>query len=454
MILFIERMTKIMKRFSLLIACLAVVVLSLMFAVAVSADGEMMLTTTAAPSSNCLTCHDSMTPGIVESFGGSKMAAVLDCTSCHGNHHADKTSAPTIDTCAKCHADKVAQYKEGKHALAWDSMVACPVSAGNSPILTGLTNSMKGCNQCHTVGIISDELIAENNIVRDVNPCDSCHLRHTFSVEQAKDPESCAQCHIGFDHPQYEMWVDSAMGVAYEAGLKAPSCVECHMKDGNHAVKTAWGFLALRYPEEDAEWLANRIAILQGLGVVDRNGEFTDRLKIVSDYDIARLTAEDFNKLYSEEKTRCQECHAASFVEAQFNAAETVMKEADAIMAEAIKIVYKLFDDKIIKPTEGWDVYPDLLQFHNSDNTIENELFDMFLSYRNRAFQSTFHMNADYTFWYGMDAMRVSLDNIKAEDATLRALHAAKTTKTIAFIGIGVAVVALAIGVLVFLKKK
>ena len=154
-----------MKRISLLIACLAVVVLSLMFAVAVSADGEMMLTTTAAPSSNCLTCHDSMTPGIVESFAGSKMASVLDCTSCHGNHHADKTSAPTIDTCAKCHADKVAQYKEGKHALAWDSMVACPVSAGNSDILTGLTNSMKGCNQCHTVGIISDELIAENTIL-------------------------------------------------------------------------------------------------------------------------------------------------------------------------------------------------------------------------------------------------------------------------------------------------
>ena len=43
--------------------------------------------------------------------------------------------------------------------------------------------------------------------------CDSCHTRHTFSVKEAREPEACATCHMGFDHPQWEMYSTSKHGV-------------------------------------------------------------------------------------------------------------------------------------------------------------------------------------------------------------------------------------------------
>lgn len=53
------------------------------------------------------------------------------------------------------------------------------------------------------------------------------------------------------------------------------------MKDGNHKVMTAWGFLALRVPEDDEEWWENRVTILQALGVLDGKGESTERFDVV-----------------------------------------------------------------------------------------------------------------------------------------------------------------------------
>lgn len=33
------------------------------------------------------------------------------------------------------------------------------------------------------------------------------------------------------------------------------TCHPCHMADGNHAVIPSWGFLAVRLPEDDKEWM-------------------------------------------------------------------------------------------------------------------------------------------------------------------------------------------------------
>jgi hypothetical protein len=37
------------------------------------------------------------------------------------------------------------------------------------------------------------------------------------------------------------------------------------MDDGDHGVMTSWGFLALRLPEDDPEWMADRVTILPGM---------------------------------------------------------------------------------------------------------------------------------------------------------------------------------------------
>lgn len=49
----------------------------------------------------------------------------------------------------------------------------------------------------------------------------------------------------------------------------APTCQTCHMPDGNHEVRTAGGFLAVRLPmPEYNQWAADRADILKALDVL------------------------------------------------------------------------------------------------------------------------------------------------------------------------------------------
>ena len=44
-----------------------------------------------AQDSECVTCHEDETPGIVEQWRQSKMAPAVDCAICHGSEHMDDT---------------------------------------------------------------------------------------------------------------------------------------------------------------------------------------------------------------------------------------------------------------------------------------------------------------------------------------------------------------------------
>ena len=46
---------------------------------------------------------------------------------------------------------------------------------------------------------------------------------------------------------------------------------------------------------------------------------------------------------------------------------------------------------------------------------MEQTLYVMFLEHRLRAFQGAFHMNPDYTTWYGLAEMKKDLVEIKHE---------------------------------------
>jgi hypothetical protein len=53
----------------------------------------------------------------------------IGCDSCHGSEHLTPTDAaklPTVETCGQRHADRLEQFKKGKHALAWAAMEAMP----------------------------------------------------------------------------------------------------------------------------------------------------------------------------------------------------------------------------------------------------------------------------------------------------------------------------------------
>lgn len=395
---------------------------------------------TASPD-KCMECHTRVTPKIVSDWKLSKHNNIdepVTCADCHGEDHqskmdVEKVEIPTPETCADCHEDQVEQFKRGKHSAAWAALKAMPTFHWQP---MALTEGMKGCGGCHKLGLKTEAEIKElkeNGGGFGVASCDACHTRHLFSVKEARQPQACQTCHMGFDHPQWEMYSASKHGV--RALLKqngtlpktaaAPTCQTCHMQKGNHEVRTAWGFLAVRLPlPEDEQWKADQVTILQALGVLDPQGNPTARLDVVKAADVARLTQEDFDKERSRMIAVCSDCHSENFAKAELKKGDDMVRQADHLLAEAIRIVAGLYQDGILKKPESYAYpFPDLLTFHDAPTPIEQRLFVMHLEHRMRTFQGAFHHNPDYSLWYGWSEMVRDLSEIKAMAADLREKH-------------------------------
>ena len=160
----------------------------------------------------CVNCHKKINPNIVSDWQLSKHSQNdVDCSVCHGDKHKDSSDVanvqiPTPDTCADCHEERVEQFKKGKHAPAWAALKAMPTTHWQP---MELMEGMKGCGGCHKIGLKTEEEIKklkENGAGFGVASCDACHTRHVFSVQEARQPQACQTCHMGFDHPQWEMY--------------------------------------------------------------------------------------------------------------------------------------------------------------------------------------------------------------------------------------------------------
>ncbi len=389
----------------------------------------------------CVDCHNQKTPSIVTDWKNSKHSgAGVGCEVCHGSEHTSaadvaKVKIPTPDTCAQCHQEQVDQYKRGKHSKAWIVMNAMP-TIHYQPMM--LVEGMKGCGACHKIGMKTEAEIKELQKTSGgfgVAGCDSCHTRHTFSVAEAKQPQACKTCHMGFDHPQWEMYESSKHGVRHELkqtkvldpSTPAPTCQACHMQEGNHEVRSAWGFLAVRLPmPEDKQWASDRVTILQGLGVLDPQGKPTARLDAVKAADVARLTQEDWQRERDKMLKTCNQCHSENFARTQLEQGDKMIREADHLMAEGIRTIAGLYQDGTLpKPKNSAAAFPDLLTFHDAPTVVEQKLFVMFFEHRMRTFQGTFHASPDYALWYGWSEMQRDLTEIKELSAQMRREHAA-----------------------------
>jgi hydroxylamine dehydrogenase len=395
----------------------------------------------SAGAQDCVDCHQKTTPGIVKEWQLSKHAAnAISCAACHGSAHtsaadAAKAKIPTPETCAMCHSEQVDQFKAGKHAKAWASMSAMPTIHWQ-PVMH--IEGLKGCGGCHKIGLKSTEEIAQigkQSGGYGMASCDACHTRHQFSVNEARQPQACLTCHMGIDHPQWEMYSTSKHGERYSLvqmkilpeNSAAPTCQSCHLPGGTHTNRTAWGFLALRLPmPQDKDWAADCVTILQGLGVLDPQGKPTPRLDAVKSVDMVRLTEEDFQKERAKILTVCMNCHSGQFAKDELAKGDALIRESDHLMAEGIRVVEGLYTDKIIpRPASYAAAFPDLLTFHDAPTVVEQKLFLMFLEHRMRMFQGAFHMNPDYSFWYGWSEMKRDLAEIRETAAQMR-LNAAK----------------------------
>jgi hypothetical protein len=410
-------------------------------------------TVLAEETDECIECHGIISPGQVADYRASKHAETgeITCKTCHGEEHKgaeDYTLArlPDEGVCAECHEQQFTQFSEGKHNFGWTALNALP-AAQMAP--DELIEGGRGCGGCHNMGVKTEQQkqqLRSNGYRYQNNSCDECHTRHTFSKKEAQNPRACQQCHMGYDHPQWEMWSSSKHGARWFAklegslpeGAAAPSCQHCHMPGGDHATQTAWGFLGVRLPlPEDEQAAADRVTILKALGVLDpETGEPTAILDVVKATKMAKLDQESWEQERNKMIAVCSGCHSENYARRQLEMGDAILQKSDRLMAEAIETVAALYREGIISKPEGYPHnYPFLLTFMHTNGAgwdedleglsyIDQVLVQMYMKHRMRTYQAFFHVNPDFAYWYGWNEMTKDLGEIKELARTMRATHA------------------------------
>lgn len=434
-----------MKNPTFLLTCLVLV--SLLLASTFLSNPAAALTTTGEEIEECVECHKEVTPRVVSEFLVSPMGKKgVQCATCHGSEHTnfdDWTEAklPGPEICGTCHGEKLEEFMRGKHALAWKAMMALPMVEKMPK-----EQVLHGCGSCHKIGVKDPQALLDLGLERPYgmgSTCDQCHTRHKFDASEARKPEACSKCHMGFDHPQWEMWQTSKHGSIYfthkdeypfdkklsEVDISSypgPTCQTCHMTGGSHTVMTPWGFVALvgfqGRPSglnivDDPEWESDKAEVLKALRVLTPEGEVTPLLQAVADLKVVRLTQEEFLSERAKLVKVCSECHSESYVLQYFEKADNVVKDSTSQLAEAIKLTVEAREKGLIPPRAGEpeNPYPFLLNFYEEPSGIDRSVWLLFLEYRMRAFQGMFHVNPDYTHWYGWSEIRRTVEDVKEQ---------------------------------------
>lgn len=362
----------------------------------------------AGSSDECVTCHREATPGIVNQLSHSTMAAAeVTCRDCHEvkadypdavEHEGSYVlAAPTTAMCQKCHEAEVAQYYQSRHSLPAYVAVAgskdlspallamyqaipegsfAPDKARNAiAVLEGPAITPFACDNCHSIGVpAADE---------SVGRCQKCHIRHEFSLEQARKPETCNNCHIGPDHPQWEIYQESAHGIQYatsgstwnwdaEAGnltvtdFPAPTCALCHMSGfgttgTTHDVgdRLSW-FLFASLSQPRPSWQDNR----------------------------ARM------------QSVCFECHNENFINNMYTAADAATQQVTTWVQES---------NDLIAPLQSQG----LINTNNFDEPIDFTYFDLWHYWGRTTKFGIWMQGPDYTQWHGAYPLQETMADLR-----------------------------------------
>jgi len=396
----------------------------LVFALAV------MLLAAASPASaltqaECIYCHTTETPGIVTQFNQSAMAGMgVTCVSCHGDDHAviwQMDGKVPASRCQGCHPDQVAEFvaKDAqnniveKHALGWTRMQA----AARYMVMPDAQRATM-CERCHNIGRVWDD--------GSIGKCDSCHTRHVFSAAEAREPEACGTCHMGPDHEQIDMWAKSKHGVVYttekeRAGgdpTRAPSCVTCHMPEMEKGA---------------GQPLTHNVSTNITIGTVAQGAQVGDAT-LKTSVPMRVISQADFDARRGKMLAICGQCHATAFAQPQLAKADQVKLDVDARLWDPVMRIRGLWYDGLLDPMPvnraPNPAYPGVngglvlvlggQQLYGGTSAIEQMFFQTYKYDHVNTFKGAYHINPDYSHWYGWARVLPDVDTIKGEEARLR----------------------------------
>ena len=369
-------------------------------------------------SRECFKCHREKTLVITQQWGASKhYRSNVGCYECHKAakddpdviEHYDEYISIIVSPadCARCHEKEASEFSFSHHSKggsiinSLDNRLAEVVEGNRMMKTPGFPDgvpaaAVTGCWQCHgsEVKVLSDGRLDAatwpNTGIGRINPdgsegsCTACHSRHRFSVEQARNPESCGKCHMGPDHPQMEIFKESKHGNAFYANRDkmnlanekwilgedynaAPTCATCHMS---------------ATPDQE-------VSHDVGLRISWNNRPVTSIRPEVSDAKLG-LPGKDFSweKRRARMKNVCFNCHNEAFV-------DNFYVQYDGLV--------QLYNDKFAQPgKELMELAQPLLKPVVFGNKIDFIWFELWHHEGRRARHGVSMMGPDYTHWHGM----------------------------------------------------
>ncbi len=364
---------------------------------------SLLLSFSSLSAEECIPCHREKTPAAVRQWENSAhFKAGVGCEKCHGiDHEKMKRGEARVDmkACAPCHKKAFETHRSSRHGMGLHSGWGCTRNLAN--------RNQKECAFCHDKD--SAEPLSQVQCARFLkqsaemaevgcnychsveNSCASCHTNHNTDLKIVRDPASCAKCHMGPDHPQWEMWQTSLHGTLYGTlGLATgPTCQTCHMPSGTHDVS-------------------------RGITMSSGGAAYPP--------EIAKPQREQMISI-------CSQCHAPAFASRELNRGDAIQKQSLSIVKEAEKIILDLDDRNLLDPMpenrpphplSGNKLVLDSQLLYEDTSHIERLLFKMKKYDYARTIKGTYHQNPAYAHWYGNAELKMDLIDIKAEASRLR----------------------------------
>ena len=387
----------------------------------------------------CIECHKRENPGIFADWARSRHASAnITCLDCHKAEEFDPdvskehykqyersdqkfgtkeykvpiTAVVSPKDCSRCHPDEAKQYSLSKHANTLE--IIWKIDPWLNKGMTSDNERTTGCYQCHgTIVKLEDGKLTPETWpsvgVGRINPdgsrgaCTSCHTRHMFSVMEARKPEACGQCHLGPDHPQIEIFMESKHGDIYTAhgdkynweaapgtwtagvDYRGPVCASCHMS---------------------------------GVGTTLTTHDVTERLSwelqaplTVRPQDFKPFPAKtDWQVERDKMKAVCLQCHANRWVDNHYAQLDKTVEEYNEVYYKpAKKMLDELYEKGLLDKAGFFDEKPEL------------DYYYLWHHEGRRARMGVAMMAPDYAWWHGFydckerynDFMELSRDLIK-----------------------------------------
>lgn len=382
--------------------------------------GRELLSNASESEDECVVCHANHTPGIISQFGDSAhFQNDVSCADCHrvDEDYAGAVQHPDQDfwvlplsspgRCSQCHSQEVNQFNLSRHSLPAyiayngtdglsEDHIAMYEAIPEGGFLEGgqarnAIHALEGpeitafaCETCHNVG--------KPNPDGSVGDCTACHLRHEFSLEQVRKPETCNACHIGPDHPQWEIYHESPHGIAYTTGgddwnwdakpgtlttadFPAPTCATCHFS---------------------------------GFGASGTTHDVGDRLTWYLFSPISERRP-GYTENRNEMQQVCQACHSTDFIDNFYEGGDKVVDSVNTWVE---------LSRAMVKPLEE----NGLLTAAPFDEPIDYTFFNIWHHWGRTAKFGAFMQGPDYTQWHGAYEIMHDLSELREQvDAKLEA---------------------------------